>query len=991
MQTKPVLLLFFFTLAAFFAAAGDGNHIFNGEFKLGNAGFELTRYLNPAANRELKFLPAAAGPEGLTIRNPYLDNWEFLGQDFTLEPETEYELSLRVKGARSGGKLRVSLRNLSPADHSYSSISFDFTPEEEFKVHRLTFKTGKDRLTRHLLFRSMTPATPFGDLSFSWIRLAKTGDAKPTPLEAAIMAPETLLERGDSPAPAELRLAAHAPSTGKLRLRFRDDYTGKLLMEREYSIHLAPGEVAALPLELPRSRYGRFQAELQTADFPLAAAEFGYSVIGRYTARPLDFGRDFCVSVNGGSDLYDYPLVKWSEKVRGYRCTEGGPEDFLKLLARIGIRMLRDHDAGYEAFNWGYLEPEPGKFDFRHLDQLLARYERHHIQLLPVLGRSHFAPRPWQSWPEWLPPLCRVQPAPGHHVKYNDQQMTLPPYDRWHDFIHAAALHAKGRIPYYEIINEPQLYMSAADYSGYLKSASEAIRKADPAAKVIGLCLTSDFGGNMDQFCRESMALGSGKWLDAIGFHPYGPRTLTSKRPADLYIRSLRQAVPDFPLWNTELYYLADPPPDEKLNAPGRGMQGFRPPHYAAWRFLLDLGEGCTQSSAVHVSALFAPFWPLAGGSHRRNVRLAGNVCVAYNALARIFEGARPAGSFKRANGVVCYRYEKDGRPLAAIWNYLDNKEIAADFSNLEVLDLYGNPVPAAERAVRPAPAYLLPGKLSNAEFDAAMKKLESAWLDPVELPAFARVLRNRKRLLFHLANNRNESIKLDVNLRGESKTVPLRPKQRGTVETTSFREYIWGNRAEVVFTFDGRTEKKTLALYSTWWRTGGESYSAQRKDDDLKIDYRVSRRGDQLEIDVRVNDATDSGAKNGRDFWEQDCVELFFDTRPRELETEFYTRNVMRLFILPRWKEGQLQTWNLLPGLKRGDIDCRVENNPGGYRVTLHLPLAALKLEDGLLGLDICASDAADAASKRFRKTSVSEFYDQSSIRLRFPIFSLE
>ncbi len=990
---KRLIQLLLFVTGVLSTAAGEGNHIFNGEFKLGSAGFELTRYLNPEINAELKFLPVTVDSEGLTILNPYAENWELYGQEFTLEPETEYEFSTRAKVKGQSGTIRFSLRHRSPADLKFTINHLDFPLEQEFKVHRLKFKTERGQLVRHLELRSITPKTPFGEVSISWIRLVKTGDAKPTPLEAAIVTPEVLFDRDDSPATAQLRLAAHARSTGKINVLFRDDYTGKVLAEREFSIDLAPGEVAALPLELPRSRNGRFQAELKTTDFPLTSAKFAYCVIGRYTAKPWDFGRDFCVAVNGGTDMFDCPPGQWRDTVRGYRCTEGSPDDRLKLMARVGIRMLRDHDAGYEAFNWCYVEPEPGKFNFRRLDQLLSLYERHQIQLLPVLGRSHFTQLPWlQSWPTWLAPLCRVKPSPGNHVKLNDKPMSLPPYDRWHNFIYAAALHAKGRIPYYEVINEPQLYMSAADYSGYLKSASEAIRQADPAAKVIGLCLTSDFGGNMGQFCRDAMALDCAKWLDAIGFHPYGPRTLASpKAPADLYIRGLHKAVPGVPLWNTELFFPADPPLNEKPNDPTRGMQCFQLPHYAAWRFLTDLGEGCAQSTALHISSLFAPFWPLTSMNQRRNIRLPGNVCVAYNALARLFEGARPVSSFKRANGVISYRYEKDGKPIAAIWNYLNDKEISADFSGFEVLDLYGNPVAADEWRVRSAPLYLLPGKLSEAEFAAKLKKMEADWVDPVDTPAFARVLRGRNTLLFHLSNNQDKTVKLDVTLRGETRSLTLQPLQHGTVET-AFRNIRIDRPAEASFTFDGgRAEKKAMTLYPTWWRTGGESYSAQRKGDDLKIDYRASRRGDQLEIYIWVNDTTDSGEKNGRDFWEQDCVELFFDTRPLGLETEFYTENVMRLFILPRWKEEQLQIWTPLPGLKRESIDCRVENQAGGYRILLHLPLATLQLKNSLLGLDICVSDARDAASKRFRRTSVSEYYDPSKIRLRFPIFSLK
>ena len=56
--------------------------------------------------------------------------------------------------------------------------------------------------------------------------------------------------------------------------------------------------------------------------------------------------------------------------------------------------------------------------------------------------------------------------------------------------------HIKGRVPVYEVTNEPNLYLAPEAYVAYLKEANSAIREADPAAKISGFCLSSDFSAS---------------------------------------------------------------------------------------------------------------------------------------------------------------------------------------------------------------------------------------------------------------------------------------------------------------------------------------------------------------------------------------------------------------------------------------------------------------------------------------------------------------
>ena len=87
---------------------------------------------------------------------------------------------------------------------------------------------------------------------------------------------------------------------------------------------------------------------------------------------------------------------------------------------------------------------------------------------------------------------------------------------------------------------------------------------------------------------------------------------------------------------------------------------------------------------------------------------------VAYNALARHFEGAKPVETIHWANDAICYVFEKDGRPLVAFWNYGDIQKLTvtlpADPAKLSLFDVLGNPVALPEDGVIPltaSPLYL--------------------------------------------------------------------------------------------------------------------------------------------------------------------------------------------------------------------------------------------------------------------------------------------
>ncbi len=96
-----------------------------------------------------------------------------------------------------------------------------------------------------------------------------------------------------------------------------------------------------------------------------------------------------------------------------------------------------------------------------------------------------------------------------------------PDDKRYRQFVHALAEHYRGQVRMYEIQNEPNAFppggIDPDDYVARLKAAYEEIHAVDPSAKVYGICGTGDFVPWM----KRVIALGGGKYMDAISFHTY--------------------------------------------------------------------------------------------------------------------------------------------------------------------------------------------------------------------------------------------------------------------------------------------------------------------------------------------------------------------------------------------------------------------------------------------------------------------------------------
>ncbi len=932
-----LLLLLFLALSTV-----AGNLIFNPGFEMGTAGFGLYRLLRPDTNPNLEFRPLeidAASPfEGknaLKLTNPGGEYYHLRSREFPLAPKTRYVFQGAMRSSVPGYRLRLHVLNVDK-DGKWSIHGQTFALQTQWQTFTFEFETelGGPYLC---YFFNLEKEVPAGDVWFDALSVTeKNVPAEAGKLAAAVLFDEPLhtLTPG---AKASLRVVLHNPGKAalekQLALQVTDDESGAQLASIPHAFSLTPGEAKAFPLELPLERFGTFTVT-PVAEFPLDVLPGHLAVIGSYTARPLDFTRDFCVGVNGSGNHIP------NNTSGGYAAYNAPYEALYRQLERIGCRILRDHSTGTKLTSWAKMEPEKGRFDFSHFDRVLAVCEKYGLTVLPCFGRVYGKLGAWEAdiYPEWLKPeLIRVKENPrGTNPKFI---IDLPPEAEWRRYIAAFVKHAGNRIPAYEVMNEPNLNLSAETYVGLLKPAYETIKAVNPAATVLGICVTGDFDRELRNFTEECVRLGALKSLDAVSFHPYNARELASIMPADRQIDELKEIIGDVPLYNTEIFYLFDT--TERNHSAQRKIT----PSHAAARFLTDLGEGVRQSISIDQYQLWRQ--PLHPGHHRTTELIPNGVCVAYNALARHFEGAKPTVKFRLAHGVIAYQYERDGKPLAAVWNYEKRAGIRADFTGLEVLDLFGNPATAGILPVTGSPLYLFPGKLSDAEFRARLEKLEPRTEEPLTVTPLVRVFREENALTA-IVNLRNETDRAVSGFAGLTGSFIALERHPFTVPANSSLTLeipvsaTESAQTTVGIYADGRLRHTPVETVVNPVLASGKSFRIAGPDGVPSAVGTATFVDKRLTLEFEVTDPTDAGPSGERHPWETDSIELFFDAAPTAipvLHPERYTRETVRVFITPRDPaEKQLTLWS--ETLKPEDFSFTCRTSRAGYQIRLELPL---------------------------------------------------
>ncbi len=190
----------------------------------------------------------------------------------------------------------------------------------------------------------------------------------------------------------------------------------------------------------------------------------------------------------------------------------GGPANagWIPQMVAIGITSQRTCNTG-----WPSVEPVEGKWKWDLLDAQMSYLEGQHIRFGGIFNSS----------PKW---------------NTKDKSGTLPVNNlaAWSNYVSEVVKHAKGRIKYWEVWNEPPNGtapdQTAADYAKIVIAAYDAAKAADPDCKV-GIAAKSVAINDLDQ----AIAAGAKGHFDYLTLHPYevGGCTITHPGTEVVYLQ----------------------------------------------------------------------------------------------------------------------------------------------------------------------------------------------------------------------------------------------------------------------------------------------------------------------------------------------------------------------------------------------------------------------------------------------------------------------
>jgi hypothetical protein len=242
-------------------------------------------------------------------------------------------------------------------------------------------------------------------------------------------------------------------------------------------------------------------------------------------------------------------------------------ERALQMISEAGFKWIR------QEFPWEDIEIH-GKGDFED-----RRHEPHRSAWAKYDNIVELAEK------YDLAVIARLSNPPAWSRAVGDEIGTYAPpddYTDFGDFVHAVVSRYKGRIQYYQIWNEPNIYPEWGEqpvdpeaYTELLKVGYTRAKEADPDCVIISgaLASTIELGPrNLNDFIflQRMYDAGAGDYFDILAMQGYGlwsgpydrrmrPRVINFSRP--LYIRDImvKNSDESKPIWISEMNWNALP------------------------------------------------------------------------------------------------------------------------------------------------------------------------------------------------------------------------------------------------------------------------------------------------------------------------------------------------------------------------------------------------------------------------------------------------
>ncbi|MBA3312573.1 MAG: cellulase family glycosylhydrolase [Planctomycetaceae bacterium] len=211
----------------------------------------------------------------------------------------------------------------------------------------------------------------------------------------------------------------------------------------------------------------------------------------------------------------------------------------LAILKRANFNWVLEK----QIVRWSTVEPEQDQYQF--FDKLIKNADDANILLMLQMFnmRSYYRHQPWMQ--PYVLPFTGGRGVRDPGIWREDKQDEF--FKHWADYVFATVDHYKDSVKHWEVFNEPNSELGekaqgGEHYGHVLKVTAEAIRRADPQAKVIGMA----GGGFNREFYDAAMKVAGADAVDILSVHFYGNDEKPFREYADML------ATYQKPGWNTE-------------------------------------------------------------------------------------------------------------------------------------------------------------------------------------------------------------------------------------------------------------------------------------------------------------------------------------------------------------------------------------------------------------------------------------------------------
>ena len=419
------------------------------------------------------------------------------------------------------------------------------------------------------------------------------------------------------------------------------DFYGKALGSGEEPVVLPPGEVVERTLKVARSGVKlcefRLSADVPIGDLlagppkPLKPRAQLEPVTEPETVQVTKSVSTSAVELAPGGSPKLIPDSPFGMGIYlGQRWQSAEMEKPARMAQSMGIKWMRDE------LNWAHLEPEKGKWNWERFDTSVETATRHGISIFGLLC----------YWAPWAKP----------HTEEGIRDYC--------DYVKTVVNRYKDRVKYWEIWNEPNIFFwtgTVEQYAELLKAAYDAVKEADPDAKVIGCCTA----GTDLKFIEKVFECGGFDKMDILSIHPYRyPPTpeetdfIGELKRADALVR--KYGAPK-EIWITEIGW--------PTNVGGNGSSEAKQAAMIARTYLQSIASGVVQKVFWYNyrnDGLDVFYNEHNFGVIRRD-HSPKPACVAFRTMTRCLEAKKFVKDLSATKGVYAYLFEgKSGRTIAA-------------------------------------------------------------------------------------------------------------------------------------------------------------------------------------------------------------------------------------------------------------------------------------------------------------------------------------